>query len=394
MKRNIIVASLSAIVISVTFSACSTTQPQLTELQKELKIKEDIIAQQEQAVKAKENLISKKDEELQVKDAEVASLKEKLSSSAKETLSENSASTSSTNSTDSATIDHTSLVPPNAKTGECYAKVLIPAEYETIEHTELLKDKSQKIEVTKPTFKNVTYKILDKAESYKYVTIPATYKCVKNKVMVEPEKVTYKVIPATYKTVEEKVLVAPAHKYWKKGKGAITKMDNTTGEIMCLVEEPAKYKTIKKTVIDQEARTEKIVTPAKYKYIKAKVVDQEARTEKVIIPATYKTITVKELDKEAQIKKVDLDEKYQTYTETRMTKAPKLKWQRILCETNTNKNVIRNVQEALKREGYNPGPIDGIYGRATQRAIDAFQKDNGLSSGALTLETLDALGIN
>ena len=396
MKRKISRVSLVAFLISVTFSACSTTtqvQPEVTQLQKELKVKDNIISKQEQTVQTKQSIIAEQNEKLKAKDAEVASLKEKLANS-ETTVSQNTTTQSETNSGDEATIDNTSLVPPNAKTGECYAKVLIPAEYETIEHTKLLKDKSQKIEVTKPTFKNVTYKILDKAESYKYVVTPATYKCVKNKVMVEPEKVTYKVIPATYKTVEEKVLISPAHKYWKKGKGAITKMDNTTGEIMCLVEEPAKYKTIKKTVVDQEARTEKVVTPAKYKYIKAKVVDQEAKYEKVIIPATYKTVTVRELDKEAQIKKVDLDEKYQTYTETKMTKAPELKWQRILCETNTNKDVIRSVQEALKNEGYNPGPIDGVYGRATQKAIDAFQKDNGLSSGALTLETLDALGVN
>lgn len=40
--------------------------------------------------------------------------------------------------------------------------------------------------------------------------------------------------------------------------------------------------------------------------------------------------------------------------------------------------TIKDIQEALKRRGYDPGPIDGIRGRRTIRAIKIFQKDNNL----------------
>ncbi|EKV29468.1 hypothetical protein C882_0290 [Caenispirillum salinarum AK4] len=38
-----------------------------------------------------------------------------------------------------------------------------------------------------------------------------------------------------------------------------------------------------------------------------------------------------------------------------------------------------DIQRALSAAGYNPGPIDGIMGRGTRSAIQAFQRDNNLS---------------
>ena len=384
MKRNIGKLSLAVFMVAMTFSGCASKDVQVAELEKQLQSKTDTIAEQQQSVDSKT--------------AEINTLKQKLSQnkgeqgSAMSESSSNSSSNSSANAGSDA--DTSSLTPPNAKAGECYAKVLIPAEYATKTEEKLLTAKVESLSVTKPTYKNVDYKILDKAESFKYILTPATYKCVQNRVMVEPEKVTYKVIPATFKEVEEKIMISPAKQVWKKGKGPISKVDNQTGDIMCLIEEPAKYKTVKTTVVDEPARTEKIVTPAVYKNIKAKVVDQEARTEKVMIPATYKVITVQEIDTEATINKAAKEETYQTVETTYMSKPEELKWERILCETNTNKNTVKELQQALADRNYNPGGIDGVYGRNTQKALTAFQIDNNLPSGALTLESLDALGVN
>lgn len=40
---------------------------------------------------------------------------------------------------------------------------------------------------------------------------------------------------------------------------------------------------------------------------------------------------------------------------------------------------VRLVQSLLARIGYNPGPIDGVFGQQTQQAVIAFQRDNGLT---------------
>ena len=50
-------------------------------------------------------------------------------------------------------------------------------------------------------------------------------------------------------------------------------------------------------------------------------------------------------------------------------------------------------QQALKRAGYDPGPIDGLVGRQTVEAIHSFQKDNGREVGDLNASTLKALKV-
>lgn len=39
---------------------------------------------------------------------------------------------------------------------------------------------------------------------------------------------------------------------------------------------------------------------------------------------------------------------------------------------------VKLIQSLLARIGYNPGAIDGIFGRQTEQAVIAFQRDNGL----------------
>lgn len=55
---------------------------------------------------------------------------------------------------------------------------------------------------------------------------------------------------------------------------------------------------------------------------------------------------------------------------------------------------IREVQQALKDKGFDPGAVDGVNGRATRVAIKKFQAQNNLTAdGRLGPKTLDALGV-
>ena len=54
----------------------------------------------------------------------------------------------------------------------------------------------------------------------------------------------------------------------------------------------------------------------------------------------------------------------------------------------------KDVQEALKAKGNDPGPIDGRMGSKTRAALKAFQESNGLKgTGNMDNETADKLGI-
>ncbi len=55
---------------------------------------------------------------------------------------------------------------------------------------------------------------------------------------------------------------------------------------------------------------------------------------------------------------------------------------------------VRRLQERLRREGFYFGPIDGIFGGQTERAVRQFQTDKGLfPDGVAGSETLAALRI-
>ena len=55
---------------------------------------------------------------------------------------------------------------------------------------------------------------------------------------------------------------------------------------------------------------------------------------------------------------------------------------------------VRTIQTKLKNWGYYSGEVDGIYGTQTQRAVEYFQRKNGLSAdGVAGPATLKALGM-
>ena len=55
---------------------------------------------------------------------------------------------------------------------------------------------------------------------------------------------------------------------------------------------------------------------------------------------------------------------------------------------------VKTVQQKLKRWGYYSGSVDGIYGPATKKAVEYFQRKNGLTAdGIVGRKTFEALGM-
>ena len=56
--------------------------------------------------------------------------------------------------------------------------------------------------------------------------------------------------------------------------------------------------------------------------------------------------------------------------------------------------AVKQIQTKLKNWGYYSGGVDGVYGSATEAAVRAFQRKNGLTAdGKAGPQTLKALGI-
>ncbi|MDO6460572.1 peptidoglycan-binding domain-containing protein [Granulosicoccaceae sp. 1_MG-2023] len=287
------------------------------------------------------------------------------------------------------------MLPPNAKPGECYTRVWVEPQYRTVTERVRVSDASERIEVVPAKYAKVKKRVLVEEESTKLVTVPATYKTVTQRVLVKPAGTRIEQIPATYETVTERVLDKPAHTTWKKGTGPIQRIDDTTGEIMCLVEVPASYKTVTRRVLKSPATTREVEIPAVYKTVTKRVVDQPATTREVVIPAKYTTIEVEEEVQPAQEKRIAIPEEFKNVTRRELVSEGRMEWRSILCETNTTPERITKIQQALLKAGYNPGPIDGDIGAETMRAVNAYQRDKGLPVDKyLNIETVKSLGVS
>jgi hypothetical protein len=203
---------------------------------------------------------------------------------------------------------------PPAKLGQCYAKVRKPATYKTFNKRVLVK----------------------KATSKRVFVRSAQYQWINKRVLVRPASYMQRVIPAIYKTVTKRVMVKPSYLTWKKGKGLMTKIDNTTGEILCRVKIPAVYKKVNRKVLVRAAQT--IKTPR---------------------PAVYKTVKQKKLGSPAQYKVVRTPARYSMKKRRVKTASAKYIWRQVICKTNVSKNYKgkihhKKIHKADKKKTYKP----------------------------------------
>lgn len=286
------------------------------------------------------------------------------------------------------------LLPPGANPGQCFARVFVPPKYITSSEEVLKREASERIEIIPANYEWVQEQVLVQEASERLELIPAKYSWVEEKVMVKSAASQMNEIPASYEWVEEQILVEPAHTAWKKGNGLVEKLDNTTGEIMCLVNVPATYKTVKKRVLREPAKVQMVEIPASYQVVKKKIMSEPPTQRKVLIPAEYKTVKVRKMVTPPQEKRITIPAEYQTISRTKQVSDGQMEWRRVMCETNLTRDVISDIQSALQKTGYDPGPVDGTYGWRTKTAIQSYQKSKGLPTGGLTHDTIKSLGIS
>jgi len=219
------------------------------------------------------------------------------------------------------------------------------------------------------------------------------------RVLVRPETSKLVSVPAKYGTKTERIQVSAAKTVWKKGAGTmaagagsgaaggasasaiVDRFGNQkilgsrvtdTGELMCLVEVPAQFKTVTKTVL---------VSPA--------------TTKTVTSPAEYKTVQVTELVTAAQEKRIGIPEEYGTVTRTEQVRGEQLTWVPVLCQVNMTTGNVSALQGALKRNGCYTCNVDGVMGPCTFRGAQCYAKKKGLPYGSnfVTVETIRALGL-
>jgi len=389
MKKVIGIKCLSIGLLTLfSLGGCvSSGADQVQLLQKELSKKNNEISTLSSELKAtvKVKLLQK---QLLEKDNEISTLSSEIEATGKNAELKKAIAMKETN-----LLDISPLLPPNPKIGECYARVFVSPKYKTVSETIIKKQESEWVRIIPAKYDFREKKVLVKEASEKIKVIPAQYGLKTEKVLISEASYRMVDVPAEYTWVNEKIMLKPAHAIWKKGKGLVERVDNNTGEIMCLVEVPATYKTVKKKNLKSSATSRQIKIPAQYNVMTRKILKTPATVKKIVIPEEYKIIKVREMIIPPMEKRIIIPAEYTTIKRTEKVTDGKLEWRRVLCKTNMGEDIIKKLQITLRDNGHDPVFTDGVVGWRTMKALKAYQKEKGLAVGNITYETLESLQI-
>jgi len=126
--------------------------------------------------------------------------------------------------------------------------------------------------------------------------------------------------------------------------------------------------------------------PARYENVSYQKLASAANVSSSDIPAKYGNRSYQKLAAAASTSVTETPAQYNSVTKRNLvTPGGFTEWREVVCETDIDANLYRNIQSALISRGYNIGSAgaDGVWGAASKAALVKFQRDNSLPVGAL-----------
>jgi hypothetical protein len=282
---------------------------------------------------------------------------------------------------------------PEAVPGECYARIFYPEQTKT-ETTKVLKRAaSSRLDLIPGQMADDEEQVTVREASKRLEVVPATYKTVTEEVVVRAASKRLERVPGGFEETSEQVLVSSAHSVWKRGvniTGVKTKQD-ANGDVLCLVEVPAVYKTVKHRVAKPDTVRE-IEIPEVTKTVTKTVVDTPASTREIDIPAVTKMIKVVKEVSPPKENRVDTPAEYTEVSRTQVVRPAGWEWRSVLCETNATPAKIAEIQGALKKKGVAVDATADLKGTLT--ALNDFRRSQNIRvDNYITVDSLKALGV-
>ncbi len=276
--------------------------------------------------------------------------------------------------------------PPQAKAGECWALVKTPPEF-TLREIEVELKPATTVEKRIPgEFRWEEREVRVPAFERRRVVKEAVVEWVEETI-TEPARMETRRLPGTYRTVTRDIPLRDAGApQWQQ--------DITADGALCWVETPTEFKRVSQRQLVTPGQVETIEIPERTRTVRRKVVVEPAVIETVIVPARMKVERIRVAVTPDQFVTETVPAVMGTERRRVMTTPSKLDWRAVLCDTNATPQKVRAVQRALSIRGHYRGPLDGVFGKQTLSAINAFQTAEGLGTEGVTLEALAALGVN
>jgi hypothetical protein len=293
-------------------------------------------------------------------------------------------------------------LPVGARPGECYVPAVVPATYETATEQVMTKAASTRIEVVPAQFQDVEERVLVRPATTRLEAVPPVFEEVEEQVLVRPATARLEPVPATYRTMTEQVLVRPAYTVWKRSseltdaERAQQGIDQSAGDILCLIEVPAEYRTVTSEVLVAPATTREVQVPAEYTTIRKTVLRTPATTREIELPAEYKTVMVRKMVAPEQQKVIEIPAEYGTVSRQVLVSPATTEWREVLCDNNATPAALVTMQQSLRTAGFDPGRVDGKIDAKVMSAVRSFQVARGLPVDGdryINMATIRALGV-
>lgn len=293
-------------------------------------------------------------------------------------------------------------MPPQARPGECYGRVVTAPIYGTVSKDVLEREAWTETVQGPPTTQKITRRVLVRPARVERVQAPATYKTVVSWTTRPGARRTV-TEPARYKTVTEKVLIEEARSEWRLTSaplaygetrvGVTQTMLQATGEVYCRVLIPARYDYVERRVKIAAARTYTVEgAPVKVKHVERVMVSEGGVVERTI-PAVYRTEVIKTVQRPGRVKIITHPAVYRTVDRPALIRPAGAGWALVVCGGILHPAFMARVQESLIAAGYDAGAPDGSGNAQTYAALRQYQRDRGLAQGQLTVESARALGV-
>lgn len=260
------------------------------------------------------------------------------------------------------------LLPANPQTGNCYARVKIPAQYQTITKDVMVEEGYSTVDVTQPQISTRQQDVMVKEASVEYRVRQPRYTTVSEQVMVRPAYEKLSVSKPQFSSVTESIQISQPRLVWKKGNPGQLQRDGykihstadagysgrgysstveygaahlegamacgETCEIWCLVEEPGASVSYNRKVMTSPGQVNRVPVSAKYQTITKQVVADPGGVEEVPVPAQYRSITIEDVIP-GSAHETSVPPKYAQVAGEVPMSAERYEWRQVVCKPGT-----------------------------------------------------------
>ena len=272
---------------------------------------------------------------------------------------------------------HSSLpeaLPPSSNPGECWARVKIPAQYETRREGVVAEEGYTKLDVRQPVLQSRQEQVMVKEPSTKFVVRQPQYRRVTEQIMTRPAYDKLSVSQPQFSMVEERMQTSAPHLVWKKGNpgelrrqgyrihstadGRAQNSSNYQGstqsdqsafygaglggqpcgancEIWCLVEEPGESTSVRRRVMTSPGQVTRTPVPAKYKTLHKQVVSDPGGVDQILVPAEYQSITIEDIVDPGGVYDNLVAPTYASVETKTLISPERYEWRRVVCQPGT-----------------------------------------------------------